>query len=110
MDLRHVNQYFQKKHVKYEDWKVALSYFEMGAYMFSFDLKSGYHHVEIYEQTKYYKFTVLPFGLSTVPYIFTKLLKPLEKHWLYLGIRIAVFLDDGWGIEKDKNACSLLAT
>ena len=90
--------------------------------MCSFDLKSGYHHVEIYEQhqtylgfswtspvskeTTYYKFTVLPFGLSTAPYIFTKVLKPLEKHWRYLGIRIAIFLDDGWGIEKDKDACS----
>ena len=24
-----------------------LSYFEKDAYMFSFDLKSGYHHIEI---------------------------------------------------------------
>ena len=29
----------------------------------------------------FYVFTVLPFGLSTAPYIFTKLLKPVEKHW-----------------------------
>ena len=75
--------------------------------MFSFDLKSGYHHVEISEghqtylafawqcpstgQMKFYKFTVLHFGLCTAPYIFTKLLKPLEKRWRYLGIRIAYF-------------------
>ena len=56
-------------------------------------------------QMKFYKFTVLPFGLCTAPYIFTKLLKPLEKRWRYLGIRIAIFLDDGWGIEKDKPQC-----
>ena len=49
LDLRHVNTFLRKAHVKYEDWKIALSYFERGAYMFSFDLKSGYHHVEIYE-------------------------------------------------------------
>ena len=49
LDLRHVNTFLRKAHVKYEDWKIALSYFEMGAYMFSFDLKSGYHHVEILE-------------------------------------------------------------
>ena len=36
-------------HVKYEDWKTAISYFAWGAYMFSFDLKSGYYHVEIFE-------------------------------------------------------------
>ena len=59
--------------------------------MFSFDLKSGYHHIEIFEghQTylgfswkhgnsnfnKFYVFTVLPFGLSSAPHIFTKTLK-----------------------------------
>ena len=52
--------------------------------MFSFDLKSGYYHVEIFEgyQTdlgfswkhfisnlaKFYVFTVLPFGLSSAPH------------------------------------------
>ena len=46
-DLRYVNRHLQKKGIKYEGWKVALSYFEVGAYMFTFDLKSGYHHVEV---------------------------------------------------------------
>ena len=55
--------------------------------MSSFDLKSGYHHVEIFQphqtflgfswefrgETRFYVFTVLPFGLSVAPYIFTKI-------------------------------------
>ena len=45
--LRYVNKFLHMMHVKYEDWKTAISYFARGAYMFSFDLKSGYHHVEI---------------------------------------------------------------
>ncbi len=46
LDLRHVNRYVhvEKQHIKYEDWKVALSYFHKGAYMISFDLKSGLSH------------------------------------------------------------------
>ena len=32
---------------------------------------------------KFYVFTVLPFGLSSAPHVFTKILKPLEKHWRY---------------------------
>ena len=28
-----VNSYLQKKSIKYEDWKVAISYFEVGAYI-----------------------------------------------------------------------------
>ena len=53
LDLRYVNRHLQKKRIKYEGWKVALSYFEVGASMFTFDLKSGYHHIEIatYDQS-----------------------------------------------------------
>ena len=41
--------------------------------------------------------------------MFTKILKPLEKHWRHQGICVAVFLDDGWGIEKDSQVCSIVA-
>ena len=44
---------------------------------------------------RYFVFTVLPFGLSSAPYIFTKCLKPLEKYWRFNGVNIALFLDDG---------------
>ena len=125
LDLRHVNKFLHKMHVKYEDWKTAMSYFARGAYMFSFDLKSGYHDVEIFEghqtylgfswkhsnsnQVKFYVFTVLPFGLlSSAPHVFTKILKPLEKHWRFQGICVAVFLDDGWGTEKDSQVCEVV--
>ena len=40
-------QAFAEETYKYEDWKVAVSYFEVGAYMFTFDLRSGYHHIEV---------------------------------------------------------------
>ena len=125
MDFRYVNKSLLKMHVKYEDWKTAISYFARGAYMFYFDLKSGYHHVEIFDghQTylgfswkhsisnlvKFYVFTVLPFGLSSAPHVFTKLLKPLERHWRYRGLCVAVFLDDGWGIEKVSQMCGVVA-
>ena len=121
LDLRYVNKFLFKQSVKYEDWKIAMSYFSPDSYMFTFDLKSGYHHIEIYPEhqtylgfawefgnsniTKYYKFTVLPFGLSTAPYIFTKMLKPLQKHWRYQGICLALFLDDGWGNGRDIATC-----
>ena len=125
MDLRHVNKCLVKQRVKYEDWKFALAYFTKGSYMFSFDLKSGYHHVEISQDYQtylgfsweasdsgdkiFYVFTVLPFGLSTAPYVFTKLLKPLEKHWRLQGISLAIFLDDGWGTVQDREDCRATA-
>ena len=74
-----MNGYFQKKRIKYEDWKVAISYVGVGAYMFTFDLKIGYHRIEVAADhqcflgfswvepvskiAQIYRFTVLPFGL-----------------------------------------------
>ena len=79
LDLRYVNKHLIKQRVKYEDWKIALSYFQKGAFMILFDLKSGYHYIDIcpHHQTflgfawkfsgdtkfRYFVFTVLPFGL-----------------------------------------------
>ena len=40
-------------------------------------------------------FAVLPFGLSTACYAFTKLLRPLVKHWRAQGLRALLYLDDG---------------
>ena len=52
-----------------------------------------------------YVFIVLPFGLSSTPYIFKNLLKPLEKHWRIQGTCMAVFLDDGCAIVEDEEGC-----
>ena len=34
---------------------------------------------------RYFKFTVLPFGLATGPYVFTKIERTLVKHWRSRG-------------------------
>eukprot|EP00731_Ephydatia_muelleri_P008538 Em0004g876a len=46
-NLRHVNQFLCKRRFKYEDLRIAMMLFSPGELMFNFDLKSGYHHVEI---------------------------------------------------------------
>ena len=42
----------------------------------------------------YFYNTVLMFGLSTGPFCFTKVLRPLVKHWREQGINTANYLDD----------------
>jgi len=88
-------------------------------FLFTFDIKSGYHHVEIFPphqkylsfawnlegHISFFSFTVLPFGLTSGPYIFTKLLRPLIGFWRDFGIKIAVFIDDGHSVEKDFESC-----
>ena len=47
VNLRYLNRFLWKQKFKYEDLRTALLLLEKGDYLFSFDLKSGYHHVEI---------------------------------------------------------------
>ena len=112
LNLRYLNKHLWKQKFKYEDLRTAMMYFNPGDYLFAFDLKSGYHHVDIAEvhhkflgfqwNEAYYVFTVLPFGLSTACYIFTKLVRPLVRYWRARGIRITVYLDDGLAVASDK--------
>ena len=101
LDLRHVNSFIFKQKSKCEDLSVAIQIFDQGCHLFKFDLKSGYHHIEIFPahrkfltfawdfgtgSLRYFQFCVLPFGLSSAPFIFTKMFKPLLKSWRSRGI------------------------
>ena len=78
LDLRILNKLLWKQKMRFEDWKIAVEYFEKDSFCFKFDLSKGYHHINIFpgHQTflgfsikgKYYCFTVLPFGLSSAPF------------------------------------------
>ena len=56
---------------------------------FSWDIKGT---------TKYLAFTVLPFRLSSAPFIYTKVVRLFVKNWRLHAVKIACFLDDGLGI------------
>ena len=50
-------------------------------------------------------YIVLPFGISSAPHKFTKLLKPILAHLCSRGIVIITYLDDGWTIAKFFDLC-----
>ena len=56
VNLRHVNRSLWKQKFKYEDLHVVIMLFEPGEWMFSSDLKSGYHHTDV--ALKHCKFLV----------------------------------------------------
>ena len=105
INLRYVNRFLWKKKFKYEDMRIALTYFDKGHYINTFDLKSGYHHIDIHKdfqkylglqwERQYFVFTFLPFGLATACYVFTKVLQPLVKFWRSKGLRTVLYIDDG---------------
>ena len=120
LDLRHVNEYLDFPKFKYEDLKTARQYFEKDAYFITFDLKSGYHHISINEnyrkylgfawkfpdeKVRYFQFKVLPFGLASACYVFTKLMRPLVKKWRSQGIKRTMYLDDGIQTARSFEIC-----
>ena len=105
LDLRQVNVCLKKYRFKLEDIRTAAKLFRAGDFVITFDLKSGYHHVDMAEdhwrylgfswKGQFYCFKSLPFGLSTAPYLFNKLVKVLVRYWREKGIKCMMFFDDG---------------
>ena len=91
IDRRHVNCHRVCFKFKYEDLRSLSQVLQEGHWFFTWDLKSGYHHVDISVDhqkylgfawafngvLRYFIFTVLSFGLSSVCSCFTKLLRPI---------------------------------
>ena len=94
LDLGYVSMHLYKGKIKFDDWKCFENYLQTNkGYLFKFDF--GYHHIGIFDShqtylgfswdikgaTEYFVFTDLPFGLSSAPFAFTKVVRPLVKHW-----------------------------
>ncbi|CAG2254074.1 unnamed protein product [Mytilus edulis] len=123
LDLRHVNKHLWKSSVKFEDVRIAMQFITNNSFCFQFDIVSAYHHVNIFmphteflgfswrhENTeKWYKFLVLPFGLSSACYIFTKITRPLIKSGGGEGKQVLMYLDDGLGTHTDEETCKTMS-
>ena len=119
LDARHINPHLFKYKHKYENASVSKNLFESGDYDFSFDLKSAYHHIMMHEldkeylgfkwRSKYYVFKVLPFGLSTAGYIFSKVMREVLKFWRAKGYKIVIYLDDGMGGAANLHAAKYMS-
>ena len=86
LNLKYLNQFVQYHQFKMENLKSAITLMSPNCYMASIDLKDAYYSVSIdtnhrkYLRFKWknqlFQFTCLHNGLSSVPRIFTKLMKP----------------------------------
>ena len=80
----------------------------------SYDLMSGYYHMGLFYASdtyvgfkwegKYYVYNCLPFGLSTAPWVFLKVMRELVMHWRR-GIRVLPYLDDFMSMERGFRQC-----
>ncbi|XP_045166502.2 uncharacterized protein LOC123529945 [Mercenaria mercenaria] len=111
LDCRYINPHLHQFKIKFEDIKIAEKLFEKNSFLFTYDLKGAYHHIDIFYEhrtylgfsfpengsKKYYVFNSLPFGIKTAGHIFTKLLRIVVSYLRCKGHKIIMFLDDGIG-------------
>ena len=112
--MRHINLHVYKQKFKCENLHTIKNTFAKDFFVFSFDLKSGYHHVDIFPDHRKYlafswefvpghtRFSSLLFCFLAFPALLifspSSVLKPLETHWRAQGIPIVIFFDDGVGV------------
>ena len=82
VNMRYVNGHLGKKAFKFEGLKNLADLAERGDHAVFYDLISGYYHVGLHRLSRtyvgfkceelYYVYNCLPFGLSTTPWVFSK--------------------------------------
>ena len=111
LDLRYVNSFVYKGKIKFDDWRTMQDFVDNEGFPYKFDISQGYHHIDIDEnhqkylgsswkidgKIRYFMFTVLPFGLCSAPFIFTKVVRSLVKFWRREERKICLYIDDGLG-------------
>lgn len=114
LNLKEVNKYIMPPHFKLEDWRTVIRLMLPRTYMATLDLEDAYLLIPIFEEHRKflrfqwrkttYQFIALPFGLATVPYIFTKIIRPVVTYLRKRGFQSVVYLDGflflGSSIEK----------
>ena len=81
--------------------------------MSSLDLASGYHqadldpkyytYLEFQWEGEFYVFRVLPFGLASAPWCFTKIMRTISLYLCFRGVRLINYLDDFLFLVSDSS-------
>ena len=115
LNLKKFNKYVHYAHFKMESLNNILDLVTPNCYMAVLDLTDAYLTVPIGKyyikflkfcfQGKYYCYVCLPFGISSAPRKFTKLLKPIVAHLRTLGIVLIIYIDDVWVTAASFSLC-----
>lgn len=115
LNLKQLNKFVLTDHFKMEDHRTALKLLDTNYYMATIDLQDAYFLISITKSdrkllrflwnSQLYEFNVLPFGLCTAPYVFTKLLKPIMYYLRSAGLISVNYLDDFLCIGKTFDEC-----
>lgn len=106
-DGRHVNAYLPRRKFRMETLqREGRSLFEQSSWGGTIDISMAYHHIEMHPDSlpflgfewagEFYHFTVLPFGLSLAPWLFTKVMGHCVRFLRSpgCGVGLLAYLDD----------------
>ncbi len=104
VNLKPLNKFMRRLHFKMEGVHLLKDLLQRRDWMASIDLKDAYLSVPVSPEhrpllrfvweSQLYQFQCLPFGLSTAPRVFTKVLRPVMSLVRQHGVRTIIFLDD----------------
>lgn len=113
INLKALNNFVVYNHFKMEGLPTVKSIVQANDWLAKIDLTDAYLTVLMHQshrrfllfawKGKIYQFTCLPFGLSSAPRIFTKLLKPVVAFLRKKGIRLVIYLDDILIMNSDRD-------
>lgn len=116
LDLSPLNRFLKKDRFKMETPASIRASIREGDWATSIDLRDAYFHVLIHQRDRKWlrfvwrgtslQFRALPFGLSSAPLVFTKIVKELAAWARERGIRLHCYLDDWLILAHSRLKCS----
>ena len=116
INLKPLNEFVQYHHFEMEGLNTLLDLLSGSEFFTTIDLKDAYFSIPIHaDHYKYlrfawnstlFEFICLPFGLSSAPRVFTKVLKPFVASIRNKGIRLVIYLDDMAIISSSRELSS----
>ena len=116
INLRPLNKFIIRKHFKMENLQNVTQLVRKGDYMVTIDLKDAYFSIPIHQshrkflrfswRNQLFQFAALPFGLTSAPRVFTKVLKPVIASMRQRGIRCLIYIDDLIIMASSKMECN----
>lgn len=104
LNLKPINHFLKYEKFKMEGTHTLRQIIRRNDYLTKVDMTDAYLHIPVCKQHhkylqfrwrgKVYRYRCLPFGLTSAPRVFTKMIRPFAAYLRSRGVRMVVYLDD----------------
>ena len=116
LDARYINLWLQYLPFSFETITDLVRQGARGAFMTTWDLKAGYHHIPLASPLwpllglqidgKFFAFACLPFGLSQAPYVFTRVMQCAHEWTRSQEHRLTAMVDDAATVHASREGAA----